>query len=96
VNYTLLRQWHQGFLGEFTIVNKGSVTINGWELAAELPGDQVEAAWLAGFHVSGDTLILDPRSEQMTIDPGASLTEYFTASGSATSPTSCTFNGQPC
>jgi cellulase/cellobiase CelA1 len=89
-------QWHGGFLGEFTITNKGSAAINGWELSAVLPGDQIDSVWDALHHTSGDTLIMDPQTFQATIEPGTSLTEHFTAQGTSTSPTSCTFNGAAC
>jgi hypothetical protein len=32
----------------------------------------------------------------MTISPGASLNEEFTAQGATTSPDGCTFNGAAC
>ena len=96
VNYTLVQQWDGGFQGQFTIVNGGSTAINGWQLSAVLPGDQIESAWDASFQTNGDTLIMNPPSYQMTISPGASLNEEFTAQGSTTSPADCTFNGAAC
>jgi hypothetical protein len=96
VSYTLIQQWDGGFEGEFTIVNKGSTAINGWQLSAVLPGDQTESAWDASFQTDGDILVMNPPSYQMTISPGASLNEEFTAQGSTTSPADCTFNGAAC
>jgi endoglucanase len=91
-----VHQWQNGFQGQFTIDNKGSKPIHGWELTAVLSGDQVRWAWPAWFHMSGDTLTLDPPPSQKTIPPGTSLTENFMADGTTTSPSSCTFNGSPC
>lgn len=96
VSYSVVRQSGNGFQGQFTIVNNGSKTINGWEIAAVLPNDHIQAAWYAMHHTSGDTLYLDPTLLQQTIAPGGTLTENFTATGTTTTPTSCTFNGSPC
>ena len=93
VTYTLVYHWPGGFQGQFTIVNNGTTAINGWELAAVLPGDRINTVWDASFHTDGDTLIMDPPSYQMTIPPGTSLQENFVAQGTTTSPTGCTFNG---
>lgn len=96
VSYTLVRQHPHSFQGKFTIVNTGSTAINGWELAASLPGDQIRAVWDGSFHTDGDTLYIDPSTSQLTIAPGATLTETFIAGGSATTPASCMFNGAAC
>lgn len=96
VGYSVVQQWSGGFQGEFTISNHGSTAINGWELAAALPGDWIYTVWDASYRISGDVVIMDPPSYQQTIAPGASLTENFTAGGNTTSPASCTFNGAPC
>lgn len=96
VSYSVVHRWGNGFQGRFTIVNNGSKSINGWEIAAVLPNDHVQASWYATYHTNGDTLYLDPTLLQQTITPGATLTENFTATGTTTTPTSCTFNGSPC
>lgn len=96
VSYTLVQQWRDGFQGQFTIVNNGSAAINGWELSAVLPHDQIDTVWDATWHTNGDTLIMDPPSNQMTIPPGASLEEHFVAQGDMTSPIGCTFDGAAC
>jgi len=96
VSYTLVKVWDGGFQGEFTIVNDSGVPVDGWQLAAVLPGDRIQSAWDASFQVIGDTVILTPPPYQVTIEPGASLAEHFTAGGTGTEPDSCTFNGVPC
>lgn len=96
VSYTVVHRWWGGFQGEFTITNRGTAPINGWELRAGLPFDKIDSVWDAAFHTDGDTLVLDPASFQVNIPPGQSLTEDFTANGGWTHPSSCTFNGSPC
>jgi cellulase/cellobiase CelA1 len=96
VTYTLEHTWDGHFQGEFTLVNSGSTAISGWELTVTLPGDTVEWAWDASWHMNGDELIMDPSSDQATIGAGATITEHVMAQGSTTSPTSCTFNGLTC
>jgi hypothetical protein len=93
VSYTLVQHWDSGFQGDFTIVNNGRTAINGWQLSAVLPGDTIDTVWDASYHTSGDTLIMDPASTQVTIPAGTSLNENFTANGTTTSPASCSFNG---
>jgi cellulase/cellobiase CelA1 len=96
VSYSLQSSDGDHFEGEFTIVNNGSSAVSGWQLAVTFPGDQVDWVWEASWHMSGDTLIMSPSGDQVTIGPGASLTEHVAAQGSATSPASCTFNGSAC
>lgn len=96
VSYSVVSQWGNGFQGRFTIVNNGTKTINGWEIAAVLPHDDVQAVWYGTYHTNGDTLYVDPSWFQQTITPGATLTENFDATGTTTTPASCTFNGSPC
>lgn len=92
----MVGQLFGGFQGQFTIVNRASTPIDNWELAAELPGDHIQSVWFGSYHTNGDTLYIDPASYQQKIGAGQSVTENFTASGSTTAPTSCTFNGSPC
>jgi len=96
VSYALARQWPGGFQGVFTIVNNGTTQVNGWQLEATLPGDRVFSVFGALFHMTGDTLVIDPPSYHQSIGPGESVTETVDASGPTTTPTSCTFNGAPC
>lgn len=96
ISYKLVQQLPHKFEGQFTIVNNGSTPIDGWQLSVVLPGDNVRAVWTGVFHTVGDTLYIDPPSSQPTIAPGQTLTEHFSAHGTTTTPTSCTFNGSPC
>lgn len=96
VSYAVVRQHPHSFEGQFTIVNKGSTAIDGWELVVVLPNDQIRSVSDALFHTNGDILYIDSPSSQRSIAPGATLTENFTAHGSTTAMTSCTFNGSPC
>lgn len=96
VSYAVVRQHPNNFQGQFTIVNEGSTTINGWELVVVLPGDDIRSVWDASFHTSGGTLYIEPLPSQRSIPPGATVTENLSAHGSTPAPTSCTFNGSPC
>jgi hypothetical protein len=96
VSYAVVRQHPHSFQAQFTIVNKGSKAIDGWELIVVLPDDRIRSVWDASFHTDGDTLYIDPPKFQRTIAPGATLTENLAAHGSTTTPASCTFNGSAC
>lgn len=96
VGYAVVRQHPHSFQGRFTIVNDGSMAIKGWELVVVLPGDDIRSVSNALFHTVGDTLYIDPPESARSIAPGATVTENFTAHGSTTTLTSCTFNGSAC
>jgi hypothetical protein len=96
VGYTVVRQHPHSFQGQFTIVNDGSTAINGWELVVVLPGDDIRSVSGASFHISGDTVYIDPSGSDRSIAPGATVTENFTAHGSTTTLAGCTFNGSAC
>ena len=53
VSYSVLRQWHGGFLAELTIVNQGGPAVTGWQIVITLPGDQVQAVWNANWQQAG-------------------------------------------
>ena len=92
----LVSQSDGGFRGKFIIVNDGRNRIDGWQLSVTLPNDDVTAVWDAKYRMSNGTLVMNPPTSQEVIAPGGSLTENITAEGSTTTPTSCTFNGEPC
>lgn len=96
VSYSVVRQHPHSFQGQFTIVNNGNMAIKGWELVVVLPGDDIRSVSNALFHTVGDTLYIDPPRSAQSIAPGATVTENFTAHGSTTTLTSCTFNGSAC
>lgn len=96
VSYTVVRQHPHSFQGQLTIVNDGRTAINGWELVVVLPDDDIRSVSGGTFHTNGDILYIDPLQSQRSIAPGATLTENFTAHGSTTTLTSCTFNGAAC
>jgi hypothetical protein len=96
VSYRTVRFWASGFEGEFTIVNGGSVPVRDWQLAVVLPGDRVLVTWNARLRATGASAVLTPRSHQAVIEPGASVSEHFIASGTEINPQSCTLNGVPC
>jgi endoglucanase len=96
VIYAVAKSFHGGFEGEFTIVNKGTSPVSGWELTATLPGDHIKSVTGASYTTHGEKLILTPLSSQPSIAPGATQLVLFTAGGTNTTPGSCTFNGAAC
>jgi chitinase len=97
VTYALVESWDGGLLGEFTVVNDGSTTIPGWELAATFPGDQIQVTWgPIDPNPGGDSLVMQAQPDSPTIAPGASQTGYFIARGDTAFPSSCTFDGASC
>lgn len=93
MSYSVTRSWDGGFLGQFTITNRGSRALSHWIVTATLPGDHVESGWGADYQAEGDTLTLTPASYDPVLAPGDSQPAYFTASGDTTRPTSYGVSG---
>lgn len=88
--------WGSGWEGKYTITNGGSSTINGWNLAFELPsGTTLGSYWDALLTSAGQRHTFTNRSWNGTIAPGASVSFGFLASGSG-SPSGCQLNGAAC
>ncbi|MCG5467573.1 cellulose binding domain-containing protein [Micromonospora sp. LAH09] len=88
--------WGSGWEGKYTITNGGSSTINGWNLAFDLPsGTTLGSYWDALLTSAGQRHTFTNRSWNGTIAPGASVSFGFLASGSG-SPIGCQLNGAAC
>ncbi|WP_330438889.1 cellulose binding domain-containing protein [Micromonospora sp. NBC_00821] len=88
--------WGSGWEGKYTITNGGSSTINGWNLAFDLPsGTTLGSYWDALLSSSGQRHTFTNRSWNGAIAPGASVSFGFLASGSG-SPSGCQLNGASC
>jgi Cellulose binding domain len=97
VSYTLVAQWSAGLMGALTIANDGGVSITGWEVSAEFPGDQVHVIVNSGeLQSSGDDLTVGTAAGLPAIAAGTSETVYFVAEGNTSAPAACTFNGYAC
>ncbi|MEH0843053.1 cellulose binding domain-containing protein [Micromonospora sp. CPCC 205711] len=99
VKYTPTSVWNNGFTADVVITNKGSGTINGWNLTYNLPsGQQVTNAWNATVTQSGSAISAKNVSFNGTLSPGASTSFGYqaTLSGAYTSPTSFSLNGVTC
>jgi hypothetical protein len=96
VTYALVQKWKGGFQGQFVITNHGGSWLSGWHLVATLPGDEVTSASGSAYQASGDTVTFDQALLQGPIEPGGSLTLTFSANGTTTRPSGCSFNGSAC
>ncbi|MFI0791401.1 cellulose binding domain-containing protein [Micromonospora rubida] len=98
VKYTP-NSWNNGFTADVQITNSGSSTINGWTLAYTLPaGQQITGSWNATVTQSGTAVTARNIGHNGTLTPGgtASFGYQGTLSGTYSSPTSFTLNGQTC
>lgn len=99
VKYMPTSVWDNGFTVDVVITNKGSSTINGWNLTYNLPsGQQVTSAWNATVTQSGSAVSARNVSYNGTLSPGASTSFGYqgTLSGPYSSPTSFSLNGITC
>ncbi|MEV4488585.1 cellulose binding domain-containing protein [Micromonospora coxensis] len=99
VKYTPASVWNNGFTADVTITNRGSSTINGWNLTYNLPtGQQVTNAWNATVTQSGSAVSARNVSFNGSIAPGGTANFGYqgTLSGAYSSPTSFSLNGVAC
>ena len=91
--------WGSGFIGEYTVKNNGTSTVNSWKVVFSLPAsEKVTDAWSGTLSTSGNIYTLTNASWNGSLPPGGSATVGFQGTRGATwaDPTSCTVNGQPC
>ncbi len=96
VTYTVVQQFSNGFQGRFVITNNSGSALDGWQLTATLAGDQIMSASGSAYQANGDSITFDQALLQGPIGPGNSLTLTFNASGTNTSPSSCSLDGNAC
>ncbi|MDH6462823.1 hypothetical protein M2302_003004 [Micromonospora sp. A200] len=91
--------WNNGFTADVTITNRGSSTINGWNLTYNLPaGQQVTNVWNATVTQSGSAVSARNVGFNGSIAPGGTANFGYqgTLSGAYSSPTSFSLNGVAC
>jgi lysophospholipase L1-like esterase len=84
-SYTVIGSWNNGFQGEVTVKNAGSVAMSGWTVRMAFPGSQtVTQAWNSTVSQSGAVATFRNAAWNGTVAPGASATLGFLGSGSST------------
>ncbi|WP_329060919.1 cellulase family glycosylhydrolase [Streptomyces sp. NBC_01429] len=99
VGYTVSGQWSGGFQGEVVIRNTGSTAVNGWTLGWTFPdGQRVTQMWGATSSQNGSAVSAASASYTAVIDPGASVSLGFIASGTGGTgtPSAFTLNSTAC
>jgi hypothetical protein len=97
VSYLVDREWAGGFQGQVRIVNNGTWPITGWQAVIALPHDRVTWFWNASGLVSHHIMLLRPDGAAKVVPAGGgTLSVFFTATGSETTPVACAFDGVSC
>ncbi len=96
VRYVVVAQYDGQFEGEVTVENNGTAPISGWQIVVALPGDQITSFSNASGYVSNNILVLQPAYGAAAVAAGGTLSVYFTAVGSQTTPAACAFNSIVC
>lgn len=96
VSYLVVAQYDGQFEGEVTVENNGSAPISGWQIVVVLPDDQITSFSNATGYVSNGVLLLQPAYNADGIAADGTLSVYFTAVGSQTTPEACAFNDTIC
>jgi hypothetical protein len=98
--YSSAQSWSSGFEGDYSIVNETNTTINTWTLTFQLPaGETVTSAWDGTLTSSGTQYTITSPSWASPLAPGASAAAVgfdVNTSGTATAPTNCLINNEPC
>ncbi|MFE2510814.1 glycosyl hydrolase family 18 protein [Streptomyces naganishii] len=86
--------------GTYVIHNSGSAAVNGWTLEFDLPaGVSVSGNYNGDVTVSGRHMTVKNAFYNANVPAGGSTEPYsywFTATGTAATPTGCTVNGDKC
>ncbi len=100
VRYRHLAQWNGGFLATVTITNKGTTTINGWQLRwSFLNAQKAHVDLGASLSQAGAMVTATNESWNKAIQPGRSVTFGFlgeSGGGPNPIPEAFTLNGSPC
>jgi cellulose binding protein with CBM2 domain len=99
VTHAVNSQWSEGFQTQFTVVNCGNATINGWMVAVSFT-DRVELqVWNAQPDGGAPTVRFSPLGFDNVIAPGKNVTFGFNAtwsSGAARTITGCAVAAGSC
>ena len=97
VTFLVVSQWHDGFLGEVTVVNAGSSPISGWQIAVALPWDEFTAVSdNASGYMSHHILLLQPAGYADSVPANGTLAVFFIVYGTQETPELCAFNNTAC
>ncbi|MBV1852990.1 cellulose binding domain-containing protein [Catellatospora tritici] len=81
--FTVTNQWNNGFQGDITVKNTGTVTLTGWIVKLVFPNGQViTQGWNGTFSQSGATATVTNVAWNGTLAPGATASAGFLASWS--------------
>jgi aryl-phospho-beta-D-glucosidase BglC (GH1 family) len=91
-SYKVTNSWQGGFIGEVTVKNTSTATINGWTVTwTSQPGTSITSPWSGKLTVAGSTVTVT-NDTNGTLPVSASTTFGFVGSGVSTAPDpmSCT------
>lgn len=94
-DYRTTQHTDRNFIGLITITNTTGRPIDHWRLSFHYARASILSAWDAVLDQGGDDPVVSGRSWR-SIAPGQTYQVHFTASGHATGPTRCVFNGTSC
>jgi hypothetical protein len=95
--YLITSQGPGGFQGEIQVTNNGTQPIAGWQIVVALPDDQVLSFSNASGFISNGILLLQPGPGSQAVQPGGgTLSVFFVAEGTQTTPEACAFNQVVC
>jgi hypothetical protein len=86
----------RGFQGEATIVNHGTTTVKSWTLVLRYAQARISAVSGGRAVRTGAVLVVRNPATRPSIAPGRTVRVRFTATGTATTPAGCSFNGKAC
>lgn len=86
-SYRVVSEWNEGFQGEVTVRNSGTVTLSGWTAHFTLAtGQQLSQVWNAEVSQSGSTVTARNVSWNGRLAPGGTASFGFIGSWSGSNP----------
>jgi hypothetical protein len=97
VIYRVVSERDGGLVGEVKVINTGYSAISGWQIVVALPYDQFTAVSdnVSGY-ASHHILLLQPATYADSVPADGTLSVFFAAYGTQTTPEVCAFNNISC
>jgi hypothetical protein len=97
VIYRVVSERDGGLVGEVKVINTGYSAISRWQLVVALPYDQFTAVSdNASGYASHHILLLQPATYADSVPAEGTLSVFFAAYGTQTTPEACAFNDISC
>ncbi len=97
IGYQTTQLLSAGFVGRLRLTGRSGRPTSDWWLSFTYPGVRITSMTGATWHTGADGVVtVEPLPATPELGPGATVTITFVATGSASAPASCRFDGARC